>query len=653
MGIRVKRLRLARASATAEPYEVSFQPDDAAEGYRPLSVIAGPTQTGKTSIVDFIAYCLGGSRLPPHLEIHEHVRAALLEVDLDGEPTVIERSAAGAPSSFATVWHAGFDNIDAAAERRFDIEPTGSPDGLSQFVLASSDLDGVRLSDSVVKDDTKSAMLSIRDLFKVMIVANDRLDNKNLVFEHSNPMVAQKFRQAIEVMFGVYDNEEAILAERQRQATQARNREQARLDALRITAERDYPDGPFVLQQNIDARGVDLAALNAQLRALDAERRSTIAASVEIRSELDAARSRETKARLRVRDRESLLDRLDALRMQYADDRRKLGFLLDADILFDPLQVTTCPVCFNTLEPAPFIDHGHCSLCHHPVGADDEAEPDGRQRVVADELRAVTARLSSLSEYMTRLEADRTALVRDAETKTLQAVDAALALDAIADSPAPWLALRDRITNDIADVRLALQAAETGLKAWAWVQKSETLVESLQANVDALSRQRRKTRPDRDQIVRLLSDRFAAILEDVGYPKLSQAYVDSNFIPYVRGLEYTEASSGGLVVIALAWNLALWEIAFEEEAAAPGLLIIDSPQKNLGHNASPNDDFADATLVERFYAHAKRWLSTDGQGAQLIIIDNTPPSSVADDVVVRFTRQADVYPYGLIWNATS
>lgn len=658
MSIRVKRLRLAGASATAKPYEVSFQPEGATDGYRPLSIIAGPSLTGKTTIVDFIAYGLGGNYLPPHDEVRTNVRSALLEVDLGSTSTVVERSAAGAESSFATVWQATLNTTEAAAERRYPIEPTGAPDGLSQLVLASSGLDGIRLSDSVVKEDTGSAMLSIRDVFRVMIVTNDRLDSKNLVFEHGNFMVGQKYRQTIEVMFGVYDDEEAVLAEQQKRVALQRTKEEARLDALTVTADRDHPDGRAVLQQRVDVLSVELASLSAQLRTLDAQRRSTDSASTEIRRTLELAQRVDVDARVRVRDRESLLTRLDALRLQYADDRRKLGFLLDAQALFDPLRVTVCPVCFNTLSEAPSIIDGTCSLSHHAVGqAADELSSDeataGSAQLVSSELRAVNGRISSLTDYMTRLERDRALLVREAARASHRAVSAAAAVDAITDSPAPWLALRDRLTSEISDAKLARQAAETGVKAWDWVDKSEALIGQLQREYDSLSSQRRRNRPDRDSIVKLLSDRFAAILADIGYPKLSDAFINTNFVPYVRGLEYTNASSGGMVVIALAWNLALWEISYEQDANAPGLLIIDSPQKNLGHNASPDDDFADATLVDRFYAHAEHWLATEGQGAQLIVVDNSPPPSVAHNVVIRFTRRADTPPYGLIHDAVS
>jgi hypothetical protein len=43
----------------------------------------------------------------------------------------------------------------------------------------------------------------------------------------------------------------------------------------------------------------------------------------------------------------------------------------------------------------------------------------------------------------------------------------------------------------------------------------------------------------------------------------------------------------------------------------------------------------------------------DVDGAQLILVDNSPPASVDDGVVIRFTRNPDVPPYGLIPEATS
>jgi hypothetical protein len=154
-------------------------------------------------------------------------------------------------------------------------------------------------------------------------------------------------------------------------------------------------------------------------------------------------------------------------------------------------------------------------------------------------------------------------------------------------------------------------------------------------------------------VIARLSNRFGDILREIGYPKLSEPFIDNDLIPHVRGLSYDHASSGGLVLISLAWYLAIWEVAYEQAARAPGLLLIDSPQKNLGHAARPDDpDFADARLVENFYRHVQGWLAGPGAGAQLVVIDNSPPDLVANDVIVRYTRNPDIPPYGLIDNAT-
>lgn len=51
------------------------------------------------------------------------------------------------------------------------------------------------------------------------------------------------------------------------------------------------------------------------------------------------------------------------------------------------------------------------------------------------------------------------------------------------------------------------------------------------------------------------------------------------------------------------------------------------------------------------YRHLKAWLAGPGDGAQLIVIDNSPRDLVADDVVVRYTRSARVAPDGLVEDA--
>ncbi|MGH3757509.1 hypothetical protein [Actinophytocola sp.] len=54
---------------------------------------------------------------------------------------------------------------------------------------------------------------------------------------------------------------------------------------------------------------------------------------------------------------------------------------------------------------------------------------------------------------------------------------------------------------------------------------------------------------------------------------------------------------------------------------------------------------------ENFYRHVEDWLAGRGVGALFVVVDNSPPELAAADVVVRYTRNRAVPPYGLIDDA--
>jgi AAA domain len=674
-GIRLRRLRLTGASGGSDRvYGVSFL-DQNGESFRPLSVIAGPSQTGKTSIIDFVRYCLGDESHPQHPEIITYVRDAMLESVLAGTITTIERSATGQSSKFASVWEAPLGRLRNAKELRIPTEPSSDPQSLSQFVLAACGLDNVELPEAPTKSESRTQMLSIRDLFHIMCLPNERLDNKNLLYE-ANFMVRQKLVQTIDVVFDVHDAAGTDLAAKARRAADAA-REASRLAAsLREVVQAEHPLGPLALEGDRDRAEREVRELSAQLAELDRHQMSTETTLTMVRQRFEEAQVSARAAAVRVRNRESLMERLTALRGQYADDKKKLAFLKDAERLFNPLQVTVCPACLSKLSVAPSVIQGKCSLCghqlpddinalsigdvsdrHDSVDKDDAGESGDEENIIAlleAEHRAASRRLDELTGYWNRLDDDLRTL-RAARTAADEGLaQASDALNRATDVPAPYIAARDDLDGRRSEALLRLQTARAGLRLWGRVQSAQDNADRLTGHATLLRNQRREAsrRPDRREVIRQLSERFGIILSDIGYPKLSHPYLNDNLRPSVRNLPYTSASSGGLVLISLAWYLALWEISYEQAPYAPGLLMIDSPQKNLGQAAHQDDpDFADTRLVENFYLHVRRWLAGEGSGAQLVVVDNSPPEIVSNDVVVRYTRNRDVPPYGLIDNA--
>jgi hypothetical protein len=154
-------------------------------------------------------------------------------------------------------------------------------------------------------------------------------------------------------------------------------------------------------------------------------------------------------------------------------------------------------------------------------------------------------------------------------------------------------------------------------------------------------------------VIARVSERYRQILADWRYPKLADAYLADDLTPYVRGNPYQAASAGGRTLIALAWQLAMFEVAWETGSSHPGFLMLDSPQKNLGRAGQRDAEFADSVTVADIYRHLLGWLTGPGTGAQIVVADNVPPEMAEPDVIVRFSRRPDQPPYGLIDDETS
>jgi hypothetical protein len=642
-GIRLLRLRLHGADRT---YDVDFR--TAAGAPRPLSVIAGAFSTGKTTVLEFVDYCLGASDHPRHPEIMPKVRAATLEIELSGTPYLIER-AVGEPSTFAYVrpgqLDSGFEErgheergeplpIPLPIPQRRPLRPAGNPDSLSGLLLAHCKLDGVRLRDLPAQSDSDTDPLSFRDLMWLCFLPNERLDNRNLLFEN-HPMKHLRLRQVVDVVFGVHDDRSVDLGRRVRQ-----------VDAELAEARAEYAVASRIVHEQQVGRRADLEAAHQRAKAeladtelamaaLDEQTRAATGFAEELRerhrnASLDARRTAAV-----LRDRETQVQRMGPLRAQYADDVSKLTMLVEAHRLFDPAPVA-----------APEGPVGTAGAPAAPVDA-------------AAELRAAKARLAELTGYLEDLERELPDLheklerAQEAEARAAAEVDSATA-----HAVTPYLAQRDALARRREDAVATIQRAVSGLR----------LVQSLERRSDDVARQESmarslreelatetsdRLRPDRAAVIARVSERYRQILADWRYPKLADAYLADDLTPFVRGDPYQVASAGGRTLIALAWQLAMFEVAWETGSSHPGFLMLDSPQKNLGRAGERDAEFADSVTVADIYRHLHGWLSGPGAGAQIVVADNVPPEMAEPDVIVRFSRRPDQPPYGLIDDETS
>jgi hypothetical protein len=494
---------------------------------------------------------------------------------------------------------------------------------------------------------------------------NERVADKNFLFENDY-MRKHKLRQVLDVAFGVHDDRAVELGQRIQELGGRLNRAKAELAAARAFVVEQAPtalDGeptPAVHEQ-------DLADITSQLTELDRRAQAGTEFAARLRHQHKEAAQTSHRAAAVLRDCETQLQRLMPLRAQYADDLLKLGMLGEAQQIFDPLSVTTCPACLNRLSAPPTADNGRCSLCRHELtaaegtlvlGAADTGSQAGDNRVdVAAETRSTKARLKEITTYIDELGASLAALKLRAEEAAVQEEEAARRAGRRDVALCLTVPRRPRRPPPKArQVLRQLEQAERAVKLREGLAKRADAVERHEAQIARLREELARlgdASHDRDRVIAKISGRYGELLRAWRYPKVSTPFIKTDLTPFVRGEPYQEASSGARTLLTLAWQLAVFEIAVEAGAAHPGFLMIDSPQKNLGHGGTLDAVIADAVAIDDFYHHLSLWLAERGSRAQLIVADNSPPPLVESSVVVRYSRNEDRPPYGLIEDETS
>ncbi|MET3162402.1 UNVERIFIED_ORG: hypothetical protein ABIB19_000790 [Arthrobacter sp. UYEF10] len=656
-GIRIRRLRLLGSTRS---FDVDFREADGSS--RPLSIIAGRTNTGKTSVLRFIEYALGAKTFPNHSEVLRQVRSVALELQTPDGIVTLERVLGG---NNAILYPSDIDSSDAVTASTFVIDPTGHPDSVSQLLLATVGLQDVKLKESPTQDESGTDRLGFRDVMGVCLYLNERVGSQQLL--HSgNFMKELKLRQVVDAIYGVHDNDQAELARRIKEAQAALDNQRQAVELLQEFVAQQQPKPLVALEIEAEDLDKELRGIDKELRALGRREAAASAFASELRQRHAELAIQAAKTDAFVRDRLSLINRFGSLRAQYADDVRKLTLFVEAENAFDQLSVEICPACFNTLLDAPNQDNGTCSLCHQsaPPQLDEPEEAasirqDDSKQHARKELRAGKRRYKELDDYWQRLNDELPTLHRNAEAAALAEAEAGSSLDEATHAAlTPFLGERNELQRRRQASLVLRSEATNGIKLRTGLEARLTNLDRSRRNLDILRQEQRdkKERPDRDAVLRQISERYAQILVEIQYPKVMQdgvlpPYLDEKLVPYVRNQHFREASSGGQVLVSLAWMLSVFEIAYELNAAHPGVLLIDTPQKNLG-GAADDAEFADIHLVERVYAHLVGWLGTAGTGAQVIVVDNTPPDKVEEHVVVRYTRDPEVQPFGLIDNET-
>jgi len=592
--------RLALTGPGVEPAEIEFTPG--------LNVISGPSDTGKTFILQCIDYVLGARSRPDELPEAEAYDKVALELHAlsDGSRYVLERALRGGDIALT--------RPDRSKEQLRGQHEAGRTDTVSYFLLQLSGLQDKRVRTNS-RGETRD--LSFREVAHLAIVSEQDVIRESSPVHASSGYQRTASRSVFRLLLSGVDDSAIVAVE---EPSISRARVEAKTDVLQGMLDQ--------LRDQIAERpiGGDFASLRDQLNRLDTTYQSIekdLSASGSAMADLEELRQtvwsrlREIRGRLDVLS--GLAERFALLAKQYLSDLRRLDAIAEAGSRLRDIGVERCPVC------------GAMPEHHDQEHVDSQVDPDVVTESATAEANRIRSLMADLETTRREVATERDVLLREQEqledelaevTKTIQEE-----LRPRAQKSA--IILRETASNR--------QQVQRSLELLERMQTIEAQIQNVQAEEVASARQEFASLPTSatEEFAQEVQARLAAW----NFPDLDRVtFSDTEWDVVISGRLRTSHGKGVRAVTHAAFTTGLLRYCASRRKPHPGFVLIDSPLV-VYREPDPNGVTLDASVKSAFFAD----LASSFLAEQVILLENDePPNEVlasGNVNMVRFTKR--------------
>lgn len=576
-----------------------------------LTLVHGPSDTGKSFIVNAIDFALGASSLK---EIPER----------EGYDTVLlgVRLAGGAEYTLGRPIAGGRVQV---YERDLRTKPGGLPDftlatkhnpstedNISRFLLREVGLDDRRVKKNNRNETTS---LSFRDLAHLSIVDETDMQSDVSPALSGSPIGKTREISVLKLLLQGDDDSDLQPIESSTDRTRARAAKAEVVEDLIAELDerlRDIPEREELRDQ--------LARL-----VLEIERSSTATTEIasrrqELLTKVTTTQNQQQAIRERFGQAGELTARLNLLKVQYESDLSRLEMIAEAGNLLGFFGPGVCPFC------GADVQHQENHQASHGSATFEQA--------VASESGKTSALLADLIGTLGDLGEERTNLRSE------------------------FVAERDqlnRLQTDLADLDQTLSPQRMELRELAGVRSqvehSLGLYDQLDAHRTRLTRIMAESDVEAATTSATLSlralDDFSLIMQTLlaawGYADSASVRFDRKEQDVVAGGQLRAAHGKGVrAILHAAFTVALASFCADRGLPHPGFVILDSPLVTYRPPEPGEADSADAPdlspdLVSRFYESLEQL-----DGVQVIVLENTDPARQLAPATtdVMFTKSA-------------
>jgi hypothetical protein len=598
------RIDALRLDTVEGPVEFDFPSD--------LTVLAGPTGVGKTSLFELVKFGLGGrARLAP--VVRQSVDQISIDLQIGAARYRIARSVDPGKRRQVRV-------IDLVSQDPMpDLMVDGEGATLSSLLMAALGLpDDMRAAARGRSSTREGARITFNDVFTFLYVPQSEI-NRDIAFSQEDYREPKR-RAVFELLFGLTDPD--LLAMRsQLNALNGRIGEVEHEHQIVLN---------FLTQTGTTGRiEAEVAMSNAAIKeeraqAAQASLRATVDPVTDretqvLRDLLNEAEQRVAATRATYNQLQRQQELLEAERRRVEGDLQRLRRMTEAGSRLANIEFSVCPRCMQTLNRRQ-VSPSQCRVClqDDPVGAAVDSTYEIRQLTeqleeFADQLVVITAQVQQTHAAIANQDELVAAISRDLDAR-------------LAGRISPYLQAFNDAVDQLASAKAERQALEHALQQWDRADDIGAQVETLRVEREALrasiSRAQAALDERRRSVIDELSEHFQETVRTLGIPGVTSAHIsEKNYLPILNGEVFYESSAGGGIITATQvayWSSLLTIALRRRDTRYPAFLLVDSPRLAL----NTAEDLA-ARLYRRLVTQAD---ANKGQ-LQLIIADNELPAA--------------------------
>ncbi|MHC3489611.1 exonuclease SbcC [Pectobacterium brasiliense] len=648
--LRIERLILV---GSRKNYSVEFN-----DG---LNIIHGDSDTGKSSILEFIDYLLGGSSIELADEIISSVDYAVLEIVINDEKYTIIRNIFK-PNELIEVYNCKFDDVGSYIPKKYapKFNITSAPDGFfSDFLMDSLNFPKLKLKVSPSQEISRFRRISFRDIIKFCYVDQDNMGSKSLLGLTEWARYAHT-KEVFKYIFNLFDADISDIESQISEKTTEFNRLVKKYENVSEFLRDTGYESIASLDMEIDKCDLTIEGLEEKLSDLN----SSMKADSEIYNELKAYHSEfnlKIKGLLKkIADVSYKREQYIRLKNDYKNDINKIQAIHTANSKIGQLTNVkcNCPICDNIIT----------------ISNDDSVFLNSKTEKLDEELNSLLRRVKSIDELIVDLATEGQYLTQERSVLEDDLAKVAEMIDTeTKEMITPFLTQRDALVKELADIRNRRGNLVSNLRVRNHQDDILTLQAKLKENLSKLNEQLdrlKKDAPDISGILSSLGDYLNDFLAKINIKNRTGISISpSTYSAIVRNRDYFNITSGGLrTLISMGYVSSLLKYSIVNDINHPRFLLLDTVGKYLGKSTKykymsetdSTEDLKEGTSDPQKYEKIfnnlidiSNYAQQKSTPCQIIVVDNDVPEKLAGRLksitVAQFSSTGDNnLPPGLI-----